>query len=241
MKTILAVMAIAATSLFAQSPAFEVATIKPNPGPLRISLVPRIKNGRFLATNMTPKRLLADAFGVADSRIIGPEWLDKDYYDILAKSPESVPDGEMKAMLQALILERFKIAFHREPRTLDAYHLVVAKGGVKMPAYPARERPQPDPKVRYSVVGVMTLTEFAGFMARVVGRPVIDKTELTGRYEFLLAFAPLSPQPADTIAEFGPPDIFTAVQEQLGLKLVAGKDDLDVIVIDKIARTPTEN
>ena len=225
--------------LCAQTPAFEVATIKENPGPVRIGHWPNLRNGTFLSSNITLKRVLGVAFGVTEVRIIGPDWLDSAYFDFMAKSPKGVPDSALQPMLQALLQDRFKLQFHREARETIVYYLVVAKGGLKMKPYPARERPRDDPNFRGFPAGGgrMTVSLLADMLARAVSRPVIDKTGLSGEYEFSLHWA----TPADNLPEFAPPDIFTAVQEQLGLKFDPGKDNLEVIVIDHMERMPTDN
>ena len=88
--------------------------------------------------------------------------------------------------------------------------------------------------------GTFTTAELADTMARIVSRPVIDRTGLTKRYNLFLSYAALSSQ-SGQIPEFGPPDFFTAVQKQLGLKLQSGKDSVEVVVVDHIEQIPTEN
>jgi len=128
---------------------------------------------------------------------------------------------------------------------MPVYYLAVAKGGVTMAKYgdPDR-RPGPDitkyagfPMMR----GAFTLSQLAASMARLVNRPVIDNTGLTARYSVFLSFAPLPPPTGERIPEFSPPDLFKAVQEQLGLRLQAGEGDVEVVVVDHIEQMPIEN
>jgi uncharacterized protein (TIGR03435 family) len=89
--------------------------------------------------------------------------------------------------------------------------------------------------------GALPMSQLAEGMSHVVNRPVIDKTGLTERYSFFLSYAPLSPQTTGNIPEYGPPDFFTAVQKQLGLKLEPAKDNIEVVVVDHAEQLPTEN
>jgi uncharacterized protein (TIGR03435 family) len=191
--------------------------------------------------------LSAVAYGMTEPRIIGPDWLDKTRFDIIAKSPQGVPDREMKPMLLALLKERFRLQAHPETREGPVYYLDVGKDGVKMPVYPAHDRaldrPGDDPNIRGFPMmrGTFTTTQLASTLARVVGRPVIDRTGLTERYNLFLSYAPLSPQIEGQVPEFGPPDLFIAIQKQLGLKLQAGRENVGIVVIDHIEQMPSAN
>ena len=227
-------------------PSFDVASIKlSSPGGLGAAFG-GLHHGTFTAENVDLRQVLAAAYGMSKSRVTGPDWLDKDRFDIIAKSPPGVPDSQLKPMLQALLKNRFKLAVHLETREMPVYYLSVAKDGVKMPVYPAHDQgpihPVDDPNVRGFPMlrGTFTTAELADTMARIVSRPVIDRTGLTKRYNLFLSYAPLSPQ-SGQIPEFGPPDFFTAVQKQLGLKLQSGKDSVEVVVVDHIEQIPTEN
>lgn len=225
---------------------FEVASIKPSsPGGLG-SAFGGLHHGTFTATNVSLKQVLATAYGMSQPQVTGPDWLDKYRFDIVAKSPPGVPDSQMRPMLQALLKDRFKLTAHLETREMPVYYLSVAKDGVKMPVYPAHdqrpEHPVDDPSVRGFPMlrGTFTTVQLADTMARIVNRPVIDRTGLKERYDLFLSYAPLSPQGGE-IPEFAPPDFFTAVQKQLGLKLQSGKDSVKVVVVDHIEKMPTEN
>jgi uncharacterized protein (TIGR03435 family) len=230
-----------------QSPAFEVAVIKPNRDLPIMQIGPELGHGTLHGAKVTLRRLLAVAYGMMEPRIIGPDWLDKNRFDIMAKSPEGVPDSELQPMLEALLKDRFKLTAHLEAREMPVYYLTVGKGGAKMPVYPARNtgsaNPGLDPNLRGFPMmrGTAATSSLAAMMARVVNRPVIDETGLTERYSYFLSYAPLTPQAGDHAPEFGPPDFFTAVQEQLGLKLQPGKDKVDVVIVDHIEQMPTEN
>jgi uncharacterized protein (TIGR03435 family) len=224
-------------------PKFEVASINPSSPDSRLILGPALRNGTLKASNVSLKQILAAAYGLAGSRVIGPDWLDKDRFDLLGKSPEGVPDSEIKPMLQALLEERFQLAAHREKSDMPVYDLVVAKGGIKMSVYPASELPSVAAKAPGFPMmrGTATMSQLADMLAATSGRPVLDRTGLSGRYNFLLIYTPVSLQVAGGVPEFAPPDLFTAVQEQLGLKLQPNKETIDVVVIDHIERRPSAN
>jgi uncharacterized protein (TIGR03435 family) len=149
----------------------------------------------------------------------------------------------MQPMLRALLKDRFELTTHQEMQQMPAYDLVVAKGGVKMSVYPKAERPLQTYGVRYPSMmrGTGTASELADMLSRVAGRPVFDRTGLTDRYNYGLVYAPLSLSASSDSSQSGPPDLLTAVQEQLGLKLEPNKENVEVIVIDHIERVPSEN
>jgi uncharacterized protein (TIGR03435 family) len=149
-------------------------------------------------------------------------------YDISGKLPAGATTAQLPGMLQALLKSRFGMSFHRETRDLPAYALVVARSGLKAP--PAKAGGRSGFRIRTGHIESESAT-MAGLtdkLSRLADRPVVDKTNLAGNYEFRLEWDPdLS--------------LYTAIQEQLGLKLEAQKEPMEVIVIDQIAKLPTEN
>jgi len=229
-----------AGAVAAAEPSFDVAVIKPNPPGGLGSAFGGLYHGTFTTTNVSLRRVVAAAYGMSESRVIGPGWLDNLRFDIVAKAPAGVPDTQSEPMLQTLLKDRFKLMAHLEPRELPVCYLAIVKDGVKMPVYPAHDS-GPDHSGAGPVLrGTLTAGQFAEKIARIVNRPVIDKTGLTERYNIFLSYAPLSPQGGET-PEFGLPDFFTALQKQLGLKLQPGKASLEVIVVDHMDQMPTEN
>jgi uncharacterized protein (TIGR03435 family) len=150
----------------------------------------------------------------------------------------------MQPLLKNLLAQRFRLKVHRENRTVSGYEVISAKGGPKL--QPAKEgaRPKDMPSAFHAQLlpnemdawGISTET-FAHILVSPAGKPVIDKTGLTGSYDIKLSYAP----PNDPDAASALPDIFTAIQEQLGLKLVPAKVPVDYLVIDHADRVPTEN
>jgi len=235
------------------NPSFEVATIKPSkPDDQRKAFL--VRGRRFQIINQSLTSILSFAYGVQAKQLIGlPPWADTDKYDIDAEPDgEGAPsDKQWRGMLQKLIVERYKFTFHREKKELSVYALSVAKGGPKLPKSDGDPNGLPglffrglgDLNVRNANMG-----DFCGLMQNVVlDRPVVDQSGLTGRFDFTLKWTPDDSQfggaaahtPPSTDAN-PPPNLYTAIQEQIGLKLEATKAPADVLIIDHVEK-PSDN
>src|SRR5579863_10277682 len=246
MKTLLVIIA-AAISCQAQSPAFEVASVR-----LNQAAGGRIRRdpGRLDITGMTLRAMLRYAYDVRDIQISGgPAWLDSDHWDIAATAGREVTDDERKKMLQALLRERFKMTIHRESKELPVYALVVAKNGSKLKPNTEgnQERVMLNAKAGlFTMMGEdVTAPKIAEVLFGQVKRIVIDRTGIEGSFDFKLEWVPdAANMPSINGAKMEPsvegPSIFTAVQEQLGLKLEATKGPVEILVIDR-AEKATEN
>jgi bla regulator protein BlaR1 len=257
----LAIGVINAPSIHAQAQnstrlQFEVASVKRNNSGSQPSLF-RPATGRFSAENVSVQQLLWWAYNVQDFQIMGgPGWIDSDHYDIEAKAD---PNQQMRPMLQTLLQDRFKLVLHRDTKELPVYVLTVAKNGPKLKAgtcITSDPNTPPAPGQRQSafcgfgVVGNNNLTAtstrmdiFTDLLATVLKRRVIDKTGFAGNFDVSLRWTPDQVpvgNPAAPSADTGGPSIFTAIQEQLGLKLESDKGPVDVLVIDNLER-PSEN
>jgi uncharacterized protein (TIGR03435 family) len=221
-------------------PRFEVATIKPagaSPdGHTHINYPP---NGRFSATNITLLSLMQWAYGMSEKQILdGPAWLSSTRFDIQAeadigdrmKSLTSEQGNELKRrMVQSLFAERFQLKIHSETRTLPAYDLVLAKGGLKLQASESSGNSRGIGDTHFNGQG-LGMTSIAEALSKITGRVVVDKTDLTGRYDFKLQWSADDAPATDSDA----PTLFTAVQEQLGLKLESAKEPIPVLIIDHV-------
>ena len=249
---IVACGAAASGLLIAQAaapPAFEVATIKPSqpetPGPLI-----GISAGRLTLTSFTLKELMVYAYWIHPSQVLrAAGWMEADKFDIVAK-PEGgqVSEEPLRKMLQILLADRFQLKFHHDMKQLPAYALVLAKNGSKMKAR------MPDgggPGFRLVFQGARLPGRNASMaqltfvlQAVVLDRPVLDKTGLAGNFDFDLSWMPNETQfggrGGTTPADPDSPDIFTAMTEQLGLKLESQKDPVDILMIDR-AEKPSAN
>ena len=242
---------------------FDIAVIRQAPPPdanFHVAVSSPPHSSRFQATNLPIKTLLQIAYGY-DAPVVGaPEWTANTFYDILAHSDEAsdaklakLTDNEVRLekrnAIRVLLAERLGLKTHFETRNSSIYNLVVAKGGVKMqlvPPPPAGETPTAPPVANVQAHGSQHGLEFVGSNATIraiaaplssmVEAPVVDKTGLTGTHNYTLQFG-------REWSEHDPdswPSIFTAVQEQLGLKLEAVHESVPNLVIDHITK-PTEN
>lgn len=236
------------------SPTFEVATIKPS-NPETGGRMFGVRGRQFSTINTSVSDLIGFAYGLHARQITGgPAWLESEKYDLVAK-----PDGEgqpndkqWKGMVQKLLADRFKLTFHRDKKELSVFAIVVGKNGPKLTK--SAGDPNGLPGLFFRGLGDLparnaTMADFAGVMQRaVLDRPVVDQTGLSGRFDFELKWTPDEtqfaglgvrvPAPSDDLA--APPDLFTAIQEQLELKLQSTKAPVEVLVIDRVEK-PSEN
>jgi uncharacterized protein (TIGR03435 family) len=258
----------------AGSAAFEVASVKRNTsGDQRVAIQIQ-PGGRFMATNVTLRLLVGNAYRGQASRIEGgPSWLNSDRFDIVARAEGAAPPDQFRAMLRALLQERFKLSAHHETRELPIYALVVARSDGKTGPHlrPATvdcdtvgrgNAPPPIPQspterlpcgMRQSpgriLAGGVQMAPLVETLSNFMDRLVVDRTGLKGNFDLELEWTPDQlPQPGTGLAPpsaFPPPpadapSIFTAIQEQLGLKLESTKGPVDVLVIDSVER-PAED
>jgi uncharacterized protein (TIGR03435 family) len=237
------------------APTFEVASVRRNvtnaPGrsvqasPTTLTII-----------NVPVRMLLRDALKLQDAQIIGgPDWVAAERYDITAKFNEKVRP-QVDQILEAVLKDRFKLMYHKETRVLPVYALVrsnsstlgpniratVVDCGARAAANRAGRGTGADCGFDRSAVSLratgMDLASVAATLSQIAGRIVVDKTDLTGQYELELKWADFSAASADALADGG--SLFTAVQEQLGLKLQSDRAPVEVVVIDSAER-PTPN
>jgi uncharacterized protein (TIGR03435 family) len=230
-------------------PGFEVATIKPTKPDEQGTYV-TVRGTELVVVNFSLTGLIKFAYDVQDKQIIGgADWMSSDKWDINGKpDTPGMPNGEqLKEMVQKLLADRFALKFHRDEREMGAYVLTVGKDGPKMSKSTAD--PGGLPGLFFGPLGVMhvrnaTMNNFTSVMqSAVLDRPVVDRTGLTGRWDFTLKWMPdesqfagmgvkVPPPAADDPNP--PPPLFTAIQEQLDLKLEAQKTNVPVLVIDHV-------
>jgi uncharacterized protein (TIGR03435 family) len=206
-------------------------------------------DGRFRTENISVISLIHWAYEMPDSRILGaPTWTGTAHFNIDATADPSVdqqlkgltPDAGRKQkekMVQGLLADRFKLAVHTETRELAIYALVVAKGGAKLGSTQESGTTINTGSGRMEVEGSNSVPLLAEELSKVVGRDVIDKTGLSGRYDLKLKWTPddaAQPQLLNGAPVEGGPSIFTALEEQLGLKLEPTKGPVQVLVIDHV-------
>jgi len=248
-------------------PVFEVATIKPAATDARGTFVEFARGGRINLTNMTLKGMIGFAWDVQPFQISGgPSWLDSVRYDVTAKPEGSAKPGELPVMIQALLADRFQLAVHRGTQELPIYALVLARKDGKLgpglteskegscslfdPSNPpARPQPGNAPRrgcgnstvnpSRLAAIGI-PIARLLPMLQTVLGRTIVDKTELTGNFDISMEWAPdetqamqwLPDMPKPLQSDVAGPSLFSAIQQQLGLKLESAKGPVEVIVID---------
>jgi uncharacterized protein (TIGR03435 family) len=166
---------------------------------------------------------------------------------VAAKAPPGATDEERRRMMQSLLAERFKLVVHRVAKEMPVYALVVAKNGSRLQLAKTDETNFRGSRGLYDCQAV-PVSMLAGQLGRTLGRPVTDETGLKGQYDFKLEWTPTPDEPppgpeplARSVPDQTGPSIFTALQEQLGLKLESRKGQVDVLVIDSVEKVPTEN
>jgi uncharacterized protein (TIGR03435 family) len=226
--------------------------------------------GLFRCENVDLTSLVTMAFDVPRYRFSGPDWMRSTRFNISAKIPDGTTKEQFALMQQNLLTERFKMTFHREKKEMQGYDLVVAKNGPKIkesaqtPPPAELDSPKSPPAGPYKIgtdgfpilppgrewrTGIAgrrlvqrftdaTMERVAALLASSLARPINDATDLKGKYDFtvkwIMDWGPPSPDDSG-------PDIFQALQEQLGLKLEPKKVMVDLLVVDHIEKTPTEN
>jgi uncharacterized protein (TIGR03435 family) len=260
---------VACTVVFAQDqrPAFDAASIKPVapivgpflPGTRRTCPVDGCGGpgtgdpGHWAFAYTSLNWLIQAAYSLRPYQLEGPGWLDAARFDLDTTVPQGATREEARLMLQNLLADRFQLKVHRTTKELPIYALLVAKGGPKMRE--SAQRPPGADRGRGTVIRVtkqfefdaMPMAMFADTLADEVDRPVVDMTGLTTTYEIRLNFAPLKvpafmrESAATARDQESGPALFTALQEQLGLKLESRKGPVTMVVVDSALKQPTEN
>jgi uncharacterized protein (TIGR03435 family) len=211
----------------ATQPAFEAASIALNKsGGFRGGV--RTDPERLTAANATLKQIILYAYDLRTYQVSGPDWIESERYDVAAKAESAASTAQMRLMLQTLLAERFKLKTHRETKDMPVYWLIVAKNGPKLrdvkDAEALMQNGSPPP-LRAGVNAMfmtVELPQFADVLSRSVGRPVLDKTGIAGRYFFQFEWT-LDPSQSGGVAAAGArdlapdadPSLFTALQDKL--------------------------
>jgi len=251
------------TSLLPAQSTFEVVSVKPNVsanGPSD----PQISPGRFSWSNVTVRQLIQVAYEVRPYQVVAlTDWADTARVDVAATASFPASPQQMKTMLQSLLADRFDLAVHRDTRELPAYTLVLARRDGRLgpglqpttldcESIAAKPLDSGTAQADYAgcspQMGLSKLkargfrmSGLAGGLMRILDRPVVDRTGLSGTFDVELSWTPdptMLPNgvPVPPNATSGPPSIFTALEEQLGLRLVSERTAIDVLVIDRINR-----
>lgn len=238
-------------------PSFAVATIKPSTPNEVISNIPPV-GYRTVLPMITVLKLVSFAYDVHDEQVVdAPKWIGSETFDFVGVSdtPGRPDVKQLKTMLQKMLVDRFQLKFHWEQREMSAYVLVLGKKGAKLGR--SKEDPHGSPTFFIKANGAASrtltaknvgLAELSNMLqSNVMDRPVVDQTGLEGAYDFVLTWAPDDSQfiqygarAAGASGASDVPGIFTAMQEQLGLKLSAEKTIVPVMVVDRVEQ-PSPN
>ena len=233
----------------APPPAFDAASVKRSPPPVpgKGGSSMKADPGRLTCTNVALKRYLVAAWGLKDYQVSAPDWMNDERYDLTATMPAGTPPHEVLLMLQGLLADRFRLVTHRDTKEMAVYALVVEKNGLKLE--PAEgfggtniSRSPKGTSMRANV----SMKSFAGALSGLLDRPVVDRTELTGGFQINLEWAAdeLRSNPNGNEGTAGDgvpgPTIFSALH-QVGLKLESRKAPIEILVVDRAEKVPTEN
>ena len=248
---IVALALVLTTLKLAQTPdttkkaAFEVAAIRPSKDDGNHSS--NSDKDLYRTHNLTLKELIARAYDVDISLVSGgPNWVDSDSFDITARIPPEFADqtrDKLPQMIESLLAERFQLVVHREPKQVPGYALVLTKKGSKMePAKPDEKGSGTSTHNTHLTAHNLTMEAFARYLTRnrEIGMPVVDKTGLTGSFNFELEWKPDQLQGKPEASADDRPSIFTAMQQGLGLELKSARVTIVTVVIDR-AEKPQEN
>jgi uncharacterized protein (TIGR03435 family) len=236
-------VALAGVTAAGQSFAFEVASVRPA-DPTSDESISRASD-RLTMINLPVEKVILWAYHLSDDRLLNqPGWIVSTRYDVTAKAPSAeLPVGRVNEMMQSLLAERFKLAAHWEKRDGQRYALRVDRNAPKIHIAPVLPGPRPQSPFKMDRGGHLTGLQvstamLATVLADQVGRVVVDETGLDGVFDFELDWAPENAQqsPDSSLGS----SLFTAIREQLGLRLESTRGPIDVLVIDHVER-PTEN
>ena len=246
-----AILLLCAAAAFCQGLDFEVASVKPSaPGGRGGIVRPLPGNQTYIVQNMPLRLIMTVAYSVTDRQIAGgPDWIAMEPFDITAKAGRPSTTDELHVMLQRLLEHRFQLKVRHERRELPVWALVVDKGGPKLPSHDPSDLDHPPlglgPNRRGLAGPNVTMQYFAFVLSRLLDRNVIDRTGLAGYYDIALDFArdPLpgaSPGGGEPTFAADAPNIFSAVRQQLGLRLESTKGPVEFLVVES-AQKPSAN
>ena len=228
---------------------FEVVSIKPN-NSMSFDSSSRTDGSMLTGTNLSLRSLILRAYGIKDYQLEGPDWLGSEHFDISAKIPEEVSaqhgsreqrDAAFKSMMQNMLAERFKLTAHRHQKIMGAYALVVGKSGIKFKEVPPGGPSNSSTNNTHFTGTGVSMDAFAAVLFQHTEIPVLDFTGLKGVYDLKLDWQEEHSAHADAGGPPSAPGITEAVEEQLGLKLERRKAPVEILVVDHVEKTPTEN
>lgn len=223
--------------IIAAAQEFAVASIRPSAQSVKFENdgETKVQPDVLRMRDVTIETCIKWAYRVQRSQVSGPGLLTSERYDITAKSDGPASDEQMRLMMRSLLKERFGLAFHTERKELHSFALVVTRSGTKLKQATPDEAPYRQNSAMGTVARATTMQEFSDFLSGPLEKPVVDKTGLTGRWDFAFDFTKYMVDPPRGIDDFLNVLNIT-LQGELGLKLEPEKDVVDVMVIDHVAK-----
>jgi uncharacterized protein (TIGR03435 family) len=232
---------ILASAAFGAGPAFEVASIRPaEPGRGGVQVLP----GAVTLRSQSLAAIVRWAYDINEIELSGPGWINETFFDVSAKAAAPAKEAELRVMMRTLLADRFHLESHRQSKELSALILTVGKTGHKLKEVQEEGSPSfQTGKLNLTGRGA-TVAQLTKFLSHELRQPVVDQTGLAGRYDYFLDInkyvteemrnQPGPPAEAPTI-------IAQALQSQLGLRVDAKKATIEILVVDKLEKTPTDN
>jgi len=240
-RSLILLLSVAA---WAQAPAFDAASVKVNTSHetngegrprARVNTTP----GSVTVSNATLSDCIQWAYEVQAFQVSGPGWIESDRYDISARASSATPAAQLRAMMQSLLAERFRLALRREKKEMPGYALLLAKGGSKMRESASEGDPLMTPNRAIMTAERATMPWFATILTNPLRSQVQDQTGLTGRYDFKIDVSKY------VTPDMGPEGMLNglraALEQDLGLKVEARKLSLEVLVVERAEIVPVEN
>lgn len=218
---------------------FEAASVKPNTSGERNSGT-STSQGQTRMENVTLRSCIERAFDVRDYSLSGPSWLGSERFDIVAKIPAGADRTQLGAMLQALLKDGFQLAFHWAPKEITGFALVAATKGAKIQPVDSTGHTSISTSTGKIKARQISMPEFADVLGRELDLPVQDLTGIPGVFDLALEWTPDEAR-ATPSGDVPAPSLFTALQDELGLRLRAQKVSVRTLVVDHIERVPTAN
>ncbi|MEO8371658.1 MAG: TIGR03435 family protein [Candidatus Solibacter sp.] len=245
---------LAASAAYAQTApvpdtaGFDAVSVKPAKPARGMDGMPTIKAtpGMVVVRNTSIKGAVAWAYRVTEPQVTGPDFLDSQRFDMIAKAAGPADESAMRLMMQAMLKDRFKLEFHRQNKEMQTYVLTIGKNGFKAKESKSEGEMAMEPNQAAMSVTISRapISQLVNMLGQVVRAPVLDNTGLTGRYDLTLNIAKYAADMAERGKEMSMDPLALIVpilQEELGLKLESKKVALDLLVIDHVEKAPIEN
>lgn len=243
----IAMSVLAAGQAVAQVPAFDVASVRrvqSQGARMELRETAKVSPDGVTMRSVSLRAAVAWAHHVFEFQVAGPDWMAVERYDIAAKAAAPVPEDQLRLMMQSLLADRFKLAVHQETKEQPAFLLTVGKNGPKFQASTetGEAKVEPDP-LRFTVtISRMGVPQVVEILANVLKAPIVDRTELRGKYDVSISLQKYLPEPGGNPASFDiVSTIIMAFREELGLNLESKKMPIGLVIVDRAEKAPVEN